>query len=94
MRRPLRETPENSASTNVKIAESAYFFRASAIRTIKQLHKLSRAANRRKAAKSAFADSESYFLATKKFFNKTHSRPIGAGHNRTFWRLEAPRFAD
>jgi hypothetical protein len=88
-RRPMRKVREKSASTFVKVAGNACAAGISLILTIDELHARHATATRHDASTARCADSESRFLAMKKFSCRSHRRRIAARQNQFFERIAA-----
>jgi hypothetical protein len=85
----MREVAENTTSAFVNIAESHCAAGISAIRASEDLHVVDAIATRRHRSKVLNADSESSFLAMKKFSRIPASRRFGARQDRIFARIVA-----
>jgi hypothetical protein len=88
-RATMREVAENTTSAFVNIAESHCAAGTSAIHTSEDLHVVDAIATRRHRSKVLSADSESPFLAMKKFSRIPASRRFGARQDRIFARIVA-----
>jgi hypothetical protein len=83
----MRIVRENPTSSNVKIAESTCAADVSLTQLQRAQHPVHIAATHRAQSKAPCADSESRFLAMKKFSCAETSRLIGARQNRIFARI-------
>jgi hypothetical protein len=85
----MREAQHRSASAFVNIAGNACAAVVSLIRIFHSQHAIGVVATRRGGPKTRGADSESGFLAIKKFSWVSRKRLIAARQNRIFGRIVA-----
>jgi hypothetical protein len=88
-RQPMRKVREKSASTFVKVAGNACATGISLILTIDELHLHHATPTHHDASTARCADSESRFLAMKKFSCGSHRGRIAARQNQFFERIAA-----
>jgi hypothetical protein len=84
----MREMREITASTNVKIAANPFIQGICAVRIIDAGRSHHHRASRGACLEARRADSESRFLAMKKFSGFPRHRLIGTRQNRFFERIE------